>query len=74
MRDDAFEAAIDFALWVPPAAVICASAFASLGLRCIIKMLLGMNPRFLRIASNCSFNSGECSGGSGITRGDGVVR
>ena len=34
------------------------------GLRCMIKILLGMNPRFLRIVSNWSCNSGECSGGS----------
>jgi hypothetical protein len=56
------------------AAVICANAFANLGLRCMMRMLFGMNPRFFRIASNGSLSSGEWSGGSGLIRGDGLVR
>ena len=74
VRDNTLEARSTLLSGSQTAAVICASAFASLGLRCMINMLLGMKPRFLRIASNCSFNSGECSGGSGISRVDGVVR
>ena len=53
---------------------IVANSDDMLGMGLIPSLVLGMNPRFLRIASNCSFNSGECSGGSGIIRGDGTVR
>jgi hypothetical protein len=50
-----------------------AAIFTSLSLRFMIGGLLGKNPRFLRIASNCSFNSGDSSGGSDFSRGDRVV-
>lgn len=39
-----------------------------LRVRCMISTLLGMNPMRLRAASNCSFSSGACSGGSGVRR------
>jgi len=53
MSDQALEATIDLAFRVPNEAVICASAFAILGLRCMMRMLLGMNPRFFRIDVRC---------------------
>jgi len=49
----------------PIEAVMAAKASAIFGFRCMIRMLFGTKPRFFRIASNCSFSSGECSGGSG---------
>src|SRR5215467_3850161 len=52
------------------AAAICANACTILGLRCMIKTLLGTKPRFLLTASKCAFSSGECPTGSGSSRGD----
>jgi hypothetical protein len=37
-------------------------------------MLFGMNPRFFRIASNCSFSAGEWSAGSGLIRDESIAR